>query len=157
MEDLTTGDDLTTGLEAGIAKARHQPLLTRSTGIMAALVIACAGFVAGIKAQQSFGATPSSGQQQQQQQGGGTRATGFTGGGANVAPTTGKVKLVDGGTLYVELADGSIVTVKTSATTVIQTSTAVALKDLPPGTDVTVAGSGGGTDTMTATTITAHK
>ncbi len=151
-------DDLTTGLEADIAKARRQPWLTRSTGTMAALVIACVGFVAGIKAQQSFGATPSSSTSQQQQQGG-ARQAGFTGGGlnTNAAPTTGKVKLVDGTTLYVELADGSIVTVKTTGTTVVQTSTTVALKDLQPGTDVTVTGSGAGTETVTATSITAKK
>jgi hypothetical protein len=145
-------DDLTTGL----AKAGRQPWLTRSTGIMVALVIACAGFVAGIKAQQSFGAAPTSSTSQP----GNARPAGLAGVGNNTAataPTTGKVKLVDGATVYIELADGSLVTVKTSATTVIQTSTALALKDLQPGTDVTVAGSGSGTETMTATTITAHK
>jgi hypothetical protein len=147
-------DDLTTGFEAQIAKARRQPWLTRSTGVMVALVIACAGFVAGIKAQQSFGATPTSSTPQQ----GNVRPTGFAGVGNNTfAPTVGKVKLVDGTTLYVELADGSIVTVKTNGTTVVQTSATIALKDLQPGTDVTVTGQGGGTDTVTATTITAKK
>lgn len=144
-------DDLTTGL----AKARRQPWLTRSTGIMAALVIACAGFVAGIKAQQSFGATPTASSPQQ----GNVRPTGLAGVGSatTAAPTSGKVKLVDGTTLYVELADGSIVTVKTNASTVVQTSSVVALKDLQPGTDVSVTGSGTGTETVTATTITAKK
>ncbi len=148
-------DDLTTGLATEISKARRQPWLTRSTGIMAALVIACAGFVAGIKAQQTFGATSSSSNSPQ----GNVRPTGFGGFGnaANTSstPTTGKVKLVDGTTVYIELADGSIVTVKTTGTTVV--SSTVALKDLQPGTDVSVTGSGGGTDTMTATTITAKK
>ena len=53
--------------------------------------------------------------------------------------------------------DGSIVTVKTNGTTVVQTSSTVALKDLQPGTDVTVTGSGAGTETVTATSITAKK
>jgi hypothetical protein len=150
-------DDLTTGLESQIAKKRHQPLLTRSTGIMAALVIACLGFVGGIKAQQSWGATPTSATPQT----GNVRPSGFTGLGnaANTSstPTTGKVKLVDGTTVYIETTDGRVITVKTGETTVVQSATTIALKDLQPGTEVSVAGAGGGTDTVTASTITAHK
>jgi len=114
-----------------------------------------AGFVGGIVAQQSFGATPAASTPQPNN----VRPSGFTGFGnaANTSstPTTGKIKLVDGTTVYIELADGSLVTVKTTDTTVV--SSVVNLKDLQPGTSVTVTGSGGGTDTMTATTITAKK
>jgi hypothetical protein len=144
-------DDLTTGL----AKARKQPWLTRSTGVMFALVLICGGFLAGIKVQQAYGSSnqstpggggggnfpnraglqqqqPAAQQQQQQQQ-----------------PLTGKIKLVDGTTLYLETADGRVVTVKTTQTTVVATQ--AQLKDLPPGASVTVVGTG--TETVTASSI----
>lgn len=145
-------DDLTTGL----AKARKQPWLTRSTGVMFALVLICGGFLAGIKVQQTFGSsTPSGGggtnvpnrggiqpgqgqqqqpaaQQQQQQQ-----------------PLTGKIKLVDGTTVYIETADGRLVTVKTTQATVVATQ--AQLKDLAAGATVTIVGTG--TETVTASSI----
>jgi hypothetical protein len=140
-------DDLTTGL----AKARKQPWLTRSTGVMFALVLICAGFLAGIKVQQAYGSSGPSGgtnlpnragfqqqqpaaqQQQQQQQ----------------QPLTGKIKLVDGATVYLETADGSVITVKTTQTTVVAAQ--AQLKDLTAGTTVTVVGTG--TQTVTALSI----
>ena len=142
-------DDLTTGL----AKARKQPWLTRSTGVMFALVLICGGFLAGIKVQQAYGSsTPAAGinlpnraglqqgqgqqqpaaQQQQRQQ-----------------PLTGKIKLVDGTTVYIETTDGRVVTVKTTETTVIALQ--AQLKDLAVGTNVTVRGTG--TETVTASSI----
>lgn len=139
-------DDLTTGL----AKARKQPWLTRSTGVMLALVLICGGFVAGIKVQQAYGSTPSTGagnnnaanragfqqnaagQQQQQRQ-----------------PVTGKVKLVDGTTVYIETADGTVVTVKTTEATIVALQ--AQLKDLVAGATVTVVGTG--TGTVTAASI----
>jgi hypothetical protein len=151
-------DDLTTGL----AKAKRQPWLTRSTGIMLGLVIACAGFLAGVKVQQAYGSTAST-----PSRGTGTTVPGFgnrqggLGQGTgqqqpSASPvTTGKVKLVDGTTVYLELADGSLITVKTTASTVVQTAKTVPLKDLAVGTQVRVQGTASGTETVSATTITA--
>ena len=139
-------DDLTTGL----AKARKQPWLTRSTGVMFALVLVCGGFLAGIKVQQAYGSSTATaaatntpnraglqqgqgqGQQQQRQQ-----------------PVTGKIKLVDGTTVYIETADGRVVTVKTTQETVVALQ--AQLKDLAVGATVTVLGTGG--ETVTATSI----
>ena len=139
-------DDLTTGL----AKARKQPWLTRSTGVMFALVLICGGFLAGIKVQQAYGSSTSSAgantsnraglqglqqqaaAQQQQQQ-----------------PLTGKIKLVDGTTVYVETTDGRVVTVKTNQATVVALQ--AQLKDLAVGANVTVIGTG--TETVTASSI----
>jgi hypothetical protein len=139
-------DDLTTGL----AKARKQPWLTRSTGVMFALVLVCGGFLAGIKVQQAYGSsspsTPSAtvpnraGPQQQQQQQQQPQAQ---------QPLTGKIKLVDGTTVYVETADGRIVTVKTTQATVVALQ--AQLKDLAAGATVTVQGTG--TDTVIASSI----
>jgi len=140
-------DDLTTGL----AKARKQPWLTRSTGVMIALVLICGGFLAGIKVQQAYGSsspsTPSANlpnraglqQQQQQQQQQQPAST----------PTVGKIKLIDGTTIYVETADGRVVTVKTTQATVVALQ--AQLKDLAAGVTVTVQGTG--TDTVIASSI----
>ncbi len=150
-------DDLTTGL----AKAKRQPWLTRSTGIMLGLVIACAGFLAGVKVQQAYGATPAPSRAGTgnavpgfgNRQGGlGQQGTGQQGAGT---PVTGKVKLVDGTTVYVETADGTLITVKTTAGTVVQTAKTVTLKDLAVGTEIRVQGAPAGTETYSATTITA--
>jgi hypothetical protein len=148
-------DDLTTGL----AKAKRQPWLTRSTGVMLGLVIACAGFLAGVKVQQAYGSTEST----SPRAGTGTNLSGFGNRqgqfgqpSANAAaPVTGKIKLVDGNTVYIETADGTVVTVKTTATTVVQTAKTVTLKDLAVGTEVRVQGSSAGTDTVSANAITA--
>jgi hypothetical protein len=150
-------DDLNTGL----AKAKRLPWLTRSTGIMLGLVIACAGFLAGVKVQQAYGSTGSGAANRA---GTGTNLSGFgnrgQGGLGQQQPsasqtTTGKIKLVDGTTIYIETADGTLYTVKTTGTTVVQTAKTVTLKDLAVGTEVKVQGSPGGTETLNATTITA--
>ncbi|GIH10667.1 hypothetical protein Rhe02_87340 [Rhizocola hellebori] len=154
-------DDLTTGL----AKAKRTPWLTRSTGIMLGLVIACAGFLAGVKVQQAYGSTgttpsragtgnavPGFGNRGQGQQGTGQQGTGQQ---ASATPVSGKVKLVDGTTVYIETADGTLITVKTTATTVVQTAKTVTLKDLAVGTEVRILGTSAGTETLSATAITA--
>jgi len=141
-------DDLTTGL----AKARRQPWLTRSTGVMFALVLICGGFLAGIKVQQAYGSTTPTaagnsnianraGLQQQQQQPAAQQQQ----------PLTGKIKLVDGTTVYIETADGRLVTVKTTQATVVATQ--AQLKDLAAGATVTVVGTGTATETVTASSI----
>jgi hypothetical protein len=150
-------DDLTTGL----AKAKRQPWLTRSTGIMLSLVIACAGFLAGVKVQQAYGST---GTGNASRPGTGTTVPGFgnrqpgqggLGQQTSAAPVTGKIKLVDGTTIYIETADGTLYTVKTTEGTVVQTAKTVTLKDLAVGTEVRVQGSSAGAETLSATAITA--
>jgi hypothetical protein len=144
-------------LDKELTRARRQPWLTRSTGIMFALVLACGGFLAGIKVQQAYGSPASTSAQQQPNQAALNAALQQRGQGNNAAaaPTTGKVKLVDGATVYVELADGRVITVKTTETTTVQTATPGQLKDLAVGTTVSVQGTPAGTDTVTATSVTA--
>ena len=146
-------DDLT----AGLAKAKRQPWLTRSTGIMLGLVIACAGFLAGVKVQQAYGSTDTG----STRAGTGANLPGFgnrqagSGAPSAAAPVTGKIKLIDGTTVYIEIADGTLITVKTTASTVVQTAKTVTLKDLAVGTEVRVQGASAGTETLSATAITA--
>lgn len=142
-------------LQTGLAKARRQPWLTRSTGVMLGLVLICAGFIGGIQMQKAYGGSGQGGGQatganrlsELQGQGRGPQLT------SQQSPPpamTGKIKLVDGTTVYVETSDGRIVTVETTATTVVSAQTD--LKALEVGATVTVQGSG--TDTVTATSIT---
>ena len=145
-------DDLTTGL----AKARKQPWLTRSTGVMFALVLICGGFLAGIKVQQAYGSsTPAAGINLpnraglQQGQGQGQQQQPAAQQQQRQQPLTGKIKLVDGTTVYIETADGRVVTVKTTQETVVALQ--AQLKDLAVGATVTVLGTGG--ETVTATSI----
>lgn len=145
-------DDLTKGL----AKARKQPWLTRSTGVMFALVLICGGFLAGIKVQQAYGSsTPAAGGNQpnragfQQGQGQGLGQQAGAQQQRQQQPLTGKIKLVDGNTIYVETADGRVITVKTTDATVVAAQ--AKLKDLAAGSTVTVLGTG--TDTVTASSI----
>ncbi|GAA2388467.1 hypothetical protein Cme02nite_23510 [Catellatospora methionotrophica] len=152
-------------LVAGLAKASRGPWLTRSTGILLALVLTCGGFLAGVQVQQNFGTsgTAPTGANAANRPGSGVRGGngafpgqqgGLPGGQQPAAaPITGKIKLVDGTTVYLETADGRLLTIKTADTTTVQTTDKITLKDLTAGTEITVVGTTADT-TVTATTIT---
>jgi hypothetical protein len=142
---------------------------TRTTLVLAGLVLAAGGFLAGAQVQKNFGtpaaASTSSNRNaflaggafsgQRQGQGGGQAAA--TGASPSAAVTTGKVKLVDGTTVYVETADGTVITVKTSGSTAVQVAQKGALSDLAPGTQVSVEGSPSGDGVVTATKVTGSR
>jgi hypothetical protein len=171
--DGTIPDAPMDDLMAGLAKAKRGPWLTRSTGALLALVLACGGFLAGVQVQQRFGTSATTaagaggtGIRPNGVRGGfGQGGTGFTGGQQGgtlpggqqaAAPISGKVKLVDGTTVYLETSDGRLLTVKTADTTTVQSSSKIDLKSLAAGTEITVQGTIQDT-TVTATTITATK
>jgi hypothetical protein len=154
-------------LNARLAAAAPRKLANRATLVIAALVIAVVGFIAGAQVQKSYGTSSAAGN------GGGARGgfptslpSGFSfnrgaGGGAGTGTggttargITGTVKLVDGTTVYVEEADGTVITVKTSDTTTVLAPGA--LKDLAAGASVTVQGQNDN-GTVTATSITKTK
>jgi len=148
-------DDLDAQLEAK-APRRYW---TRTTAVLAGLVLVAVGFLAGAQVQKRWGTgsaatAPTAGR--------GTFAGGTFAGGArpqrSAAPgadvTTGTVKLVDGTTVYVETADGNVVTVRTTGSTSVQLTQAGALKDLAPGAKVSVEGRSGGQDVVDATKVT---
>ncbi|BCJ71908.1 hypothetical protein CS0771_14520 [Catellatospora sp. IY07-71] len=167
-DDAAPMDDLV----AGLAKAKRGPWLTRSTGILLALVLTCGGFLAGVQVQQRFGtgSGTAAGTATGNRPANGYRGNfggqyGFPGGMPGgqqgqtggqqtaAAPISGKIKLVDGTTVYIETADGSVLTIKTGENTTVQATEKITLKDLAAGTDITVQGTTQDT-TVTATSIT---
>jgi hypothetical protein len=151
-------------LSVGLARASSKPWFSRSTLILAALVLLTGGFLIGLQvAPTSASPSPTSfnrgngqlgGQGFQGFQGRNGAGSGASGASAREA-TTGKIKLVDGSTVYVELADGTLVTVKLTDTTKILSTASV--KDLKAGVSVTVQGQTGSDGTVTAGSITQTK
>lgn len=183
-EDLLTGvddvdlasDPFADDLSAQLAARAPRRYATRTTMVLAALVLLAIGFFAGAQVQKRYG-TPAAGSQASGRSafaaaggnfGGGNFGGGGFGGQRQVGQTnpgaaqpsaaasnvtTGSVKLVDGTTLYVQTADGNVVTVRTGGTTAIQGTPHGKLSDLTPGTQVTVTGSASGDGVVTATKV----
>jgi hypothetical protein len=143
------------------ARSRRR-LLTPLTIVLCGVLIAVAGFIAGVQVQKG-----------QQDAGGGQRA-GFTGAGAasaggaggagpgansgaqtQDAPTFGTVANKKGGTLYVRDADGTTVRVKTNAQSKVTRNAAVSPKGIYPGDTVVVQGTKDKSGNLVATQITA--
>jgi hypothetical protein len=159
-------------LQRRLAATAPRRIANRTTVILAGVVLAVGGFIAGAQVQKHFGATATGNATTPATangnlgggQGRGGFNGGFNGGGQNggqnagsaagSSPITGTVKLVDGTTIYVETADGRVITVRTTDTTTVQIARSGSLKDIAVGTSVTVEGSGTGTDTVTATKVT---
>jgi hypothetical protein len=179
--DLSS-DPFEEDLSAELAARAPRRYASRTTKVMAALVLVVGGFLAGAQVQKHFGTPAGSASQ-----GRGGRSGGFTGptaGGGNVGGgsvgggsvggqrqggqnpgtaqpsaaaanvTTGTVKLVDGSTVYVQTADGNVLTVRTNGSTAVQITQGGALTDLTPGTQVSVEGPTTGDGAVTATKVT---
>ncbi len=92
--------------------------------------------------------------------GGGAAGGGSGRGGQNGASpnggggTTGTVKLVDGDTVYITTPQGQTVIVKTTGSTTVNVTQPGSLKDLAPGTAVTIQGHTGSDGSVNATSIT---
>src|SRR5262245_24698804 len=143
-------------------------IVTAWTMVFAALVIAGAGFVAGIQMEKRHApAAIAAGFPtgfRAFANGGGGFPTGNAGNGnagngnaASQAPasagTAGKVKLVDGTNVYITTSDGSTVKVTTSPTSKVTKSVDGAVSDLKAGDDVVVQGATGADGTIAATSI----
>jgi hypothetical protein len=156
-------DDLSEQLQA----AAPRRWATRTTLILAGLVLLVGGFVAGAQVQKQWGGTGSSAAT-----GTGNRGTGFPQAGASFPAgafggrgqgtgttggnsTTGTVKLVDGTTVYITTASGQTVIVKTDGSTTVETPGA--LSNLTAGSTVTVQGTTGSDGSVTASRITKTK
>lgn len=142
---------------------------SRSTLVLAGLVVLAIAFGGGAWTHAAFGSSSSGstptgrqgggfgGQQAQggtgqtagtgQQQGGGFRGAGGRG-------TTGTVDHVDGTTVYVKTAQGQDVKVSTSDSTTVGVTQAGKLSDLKPGSTVVVQGQAGDDGTVAAQAIT---
>jgi hypothetical protein len=137
--------------------------------VLAAIVVASAGFLVGALVGKHYGGSSSgnlagafggfaarpttSGGSAGGGAGSGSGTGGRTGlfGGGNA--TVGTIKLIDGATVYVQTAAGDIVQVATSAGTKVTVSSTVPVKDLQPGETVIVMGSKNSSGAIAATSI----
>ncbi|MFG1866738.1 hypothetical protein [Micromonospora arborensis] len=159
-------------LRGALAAAAPRRWWNRATPVLGALVLVLAGFLGGVHVQQRWGEPSSTagssragfpggfptafpGAAGRGQNGAGQNGAGAPGGATAPATTSGKVKLVDGGTLYVETADGTVVTVRTTDDTAVRVAEVSKLTALKAGQSVTVQGGPAADGTVTATTVTA--
>jgi hypothetical protein len=174
--DLSS-DPFADDLSAELAARAPRRYATRTTAVLAGLVLVAGGFFAGAQVQKNYG-TPAngsagsrggasnvaggnlaggnfSGRQGGGQNGGQNPGTAQPSAGAGV--TTGTVKLVDGTTVYVQTPDGNVLSVRTNGSTAVRVTQSGALTDLTPGTQVSVEGPASSDGTVTATKVTKGK
>ena len=144
---------------------RPRAKLPSLTLILAAIVVASAGFLGGALVGKHYGSSGSSNlaafrglaaRATAGASGGTGTRSGFAGGGGGLFggnATVGTIKLVDGATVYVQTAAGDVVQVATSAGTKVTVSTTVPVKDLRPGETVIVQGSKNSSGAVAATSI----
>jgi hypothetical protein len=132
---------------------------SRTTLVLAGLVVLAIAFGGGAWTHATFGSSssstptrPASGTQGGQQAGTGQPGSGFRGTGGR--GTTGTVDRVDGTTVYVKTAQGADVKVSTSDSTTVGVTQQGKLADLKPGATVVVQGQAGSDGTVTAQAIT---
>ncbi|HET6710221.1 hypothetical protein [Amycolatopsis sp.] len=127
---------------------------SRTTLVLAGLIVLAIAFGGGAWTHAAFGSSPSA----PTRQAGGTQAgVGQQGGGfrgAGGRGTTGTVDRVDGTTVYVKTAQGTEVKVSTSDSTTVGVTQQGQLSDLKPGATVVVQGQAGEDGTVTAQAIT---
>ena len=133
---------------------------SRTTLVLAGLVVLAIAFGGGAWTHAAFGsssssstpARPSGAAQGGQQGGTGQQGGGFRGAGGR--GTTGTVDHVDGTTVYLKTAQGQDVKVSTSDSTTVGITQQGKLADLKPGATVVVQGQAGEDGTVTAQAIT---
>jgi hypothetical protein len=151
---------------------RPRAKLPSLTLVLAAIVVASAGFLGGAMVGKHYGNSSSGNlaaafsrlaarSSASASAGSGGTGSGFGGsgfggrgglfGGGNA--TVGTIKLIDGGTVYVQTTAGDIVQVATSAGTKVTVSSTVPVKDLRPGETVIVEGSKNSSGAIAATSI----
>lgn len=151
---LDDGDDLT-----AVLTRRPRAKLPSLTLVLAAIVVASAGFLSGALVGKHYGSSSSGSlaatfsrlAARATASAGGAGGGGGLFGGGNA--TIGTIKLIDGGTVYVQTAAGDIVQVATSAGTKVTVSSTVPVKDLQPGETVIVEGSKNSSGAIAATSI----
>ncbi|MCR6485405.1 hypothetical protein M8542_21495 [Amycolatopsis sp. OK19-0408] len=133
---------------------------SRTTLVLAGLVVLAIAFGGGAWTHAAFGSSsssstpnrPTGGTQGGQQSGTGQQGGGFRGAGGR--GTTGTVDHVDGTTVYVKTAQGQDVKVSTSDSTTVGVTQQGKLSDLKPGSTVVVQGQAGDDGTVAAQAIT---
>jgi hypothetical protein len=158
---LDDDDELT-----AVLTRRPRAKLPSVTLILAAIVVASAGFLGGALVGKHYGssgsgnlaaafrglaarATSSASPGASGGTGGGFAGGGFAGGNA----TIGTIKLIDGSIVYVETSSGDVVQVATSSGTKVTASETIPVKSLTPGETVIVEGSKNSSGAIAATSI----
>ena len=162
---LDDDDELT-----AVLTRRPRAKLPSVTLILAAIVVASAGFLGGALVGKHYGSSGSgnlaaafrglaaratSSASPGASGGTGTR-TGFPGAGGGLAggnATIGTIKLIDGSIVYVETSSGDVVQVATSSGTKVTASETIPVKSLTPGETVIVEGSKNSSGAIAATSI----
>jgi len=159
---IDDGDDLT-----AVLTRRPRARLPSLTLVLAAVVVASAGFLGGALVGKHYGSSGSgnlaaefsrfagAGASASASPGASSRS-GFPGGGSPFGSgnaTIGTIKLIDNGTVYVQTTTGDVVQVTTSAGTKVTVSSTVPVKDLQPGETVIVEGSKNSSGGVAATSI----
>jgi hypothetical protein len=134
---------------------------SRTTLVLAGLVVLAIAFGGGAWTHAAFGSASSTPTRPAGAQSGIQGGTGQTGGtgqggfrGAGGRGTTGTVDHVDGTTVYVKTAQGTDVKVSTSDSTTVGVTQQGKLSDLKPGSTVVVQGQAGDDGTVAAQAIT---
>ncbi len=172
MDDLATDDarDREPAIDDDPPPARpRRKLVTPLTAGLCGVLVAAAGFVAGVQVQKgtesgaASGATAARGGLAGAGGGGAGGAAGARGGATADAaggaqqdvPTFGTVANKKGATLYVKDADGTTVRVKTNAQSKVTRNAAASPKGIYPGDSVVVQGTKDRSGNLVATQITA--
>ena len=165
---LDDDDDLTV-----VLTRRPRAKLPSLTLVLAAVVVASAGFLGGAMVGKHYGSSSSGNLAAAFRRLAGARASatasagsGGTGSGSGLGfgggrggafgggnATIGTIKLIDGRTVYVQTTAGDIVQVATSAGTKVTVSSTVPVKDLQPGETVIVEGGKNSSGAIAATSI----
>jgi hypothetical protein len=143
--------------------ARRKRRLPRLTLTLAALIVVALTFVVGAEVQKHYGKTTSAAGAggaaaafARARGAGGGAAGGFGGGGgfgAAASGPTGTVTLIKGSTLYVTDSSGTTSLVKTSAASSVTKTVTSSVKNIKPGSVVTVVGTQAKDGSYTATSI----
>jgi len=158
-EDIVASPAVDGDLNAEMRRAAKP--FSRTTVVLAGLVVLAIAFGGGAWTHAAFGSssssTPTRPTGAAQGGTGQTAGTGQQGGGfrgAGGRGTTGTVDHVDGTTVYVKTAQGTDVKVSTSDSTTVGVTQQGKLADLKPGATVVVQGQAGSDGTVTAQAIT---
>jgi hypothetical protein len=141
-------------------RRRHLPLLTK---ILGALLVVAIAFVIGAEVQKHYGKTAATtggsaagaaaGFRRARAAGGFSGFGGAGGFGAAASGTSGTVTLIKGSTLYVTDSSGTTSIVKTSASSRVTKTVTSSVKNILPGSVVTVVGPQAKDGSYTATSI----
>ncbi|WP_214416224.1 hypothetical protein [Sphaerisporangium fuscum] len=152
---LGAGVLLVAGMLAGIQLQKAWGASSPSGGRQALAGQVLGGGYGGQRAGGARGGYPGAGGLAQgQAPGNGSGQAGGNGGFGGLGDVTfGTIKLVDGGKIYVQTMDGGVVTVTTSSDTKVQVTKDGKVKDLKPGTTVTVRGQRAGDGSVKAGSV----